>query len=113
MTTGLIVRIDARRLTDVAGLHAELSQAFGFPDGYGNNLDALIDCLTYLDDPDAGMTRVHVARGQVATLVIEHNDVATKSATQVRALVDAVAFVNWRRIEKGEPSILAVAYQCG
>ena len=68
----MMVRIDARRLTDAAGLHAALAEAFGFPPGYGKNLDALIDCLTHLDDPAAGMSRVQVFPGQVALLVVDH-----------------------------------------
>ena len=53
----MMIRIDARRLTDSAGLHAALKEAFGFPAFYGNNLNALVDCLTHLDDPSAGMSR--------------------------------------------------------
>jgi Barstar (barnase inhibitor) len=107
----MLIRVDARRLTDSAGLHAALSEAFGFPDSYGKNLDALVDCLTHLDDPRAGMSRVQVFPGQVALLVLDHADAKAKpQAAQVRALVDAVAFVNWRRLEKGQPPVLAVAY---
>jgi hypothetical protein len=106
----MIVRIDARRLTDPAGLHAALAEAFGFPPTYGKNLDALVDCLTHLDDPAAGMSRVQVFPGQVALLAIEHADAKGPSAGSVTALVDAVAFVNWRRLERGRPPVLAVAY---
>ncbi len=110
----MMIRIDGRRLTDPAGLHAALSEAFGFPAGYGKNLDALVDCLTYLDDPKAGMSRVHVPPGQVGLLVIDHaNGPGKQQAAQLTALVDAVAFVNWRRLEKGQPPVLAVAYQRG
>jgi RNAse (barnase) inhibitor barstar len=106
-----IIRIDARRLTDAAGLHAAMSEAFGFPDSYGKNLDALVDCLTYLDDPKSEMSRVQVFPGEVVLMVLDHLDGKTKSqAAQVKALVDAVAFVNWRRLEKGERPVLALAY---
>ena len=104
----MTIRIDGRRLTDAAGLHAALSEAFGFPAEYGKNLDALVDCLTYLDDPKAGMSRVHVPPGQVGLLVIDH---AGGQGKQLTALVDTVAFVNWRRLEEGRPPVLAVAYQ--
>ena len=33
------------------------------------------------------------------------------SLAQVKALTDAVAFVNWRRLEKRQPPVLAVAYE--
>jgi Barstar (barnase inhibitor) len=106
-----IIRIDARRLTDAAGLHAAMSEAFGFPDSYGKNLDALVDCLTYLDDPKSGMSRVQVFPGEVALLVLEYLDGKNKKQmAQVEALVDAVAFVNWRRLEKSQAPVLALAY---
>jgi RNAse (barnase) inhibitor barstar len=107
-----IIRIDARRLTDAAALHAVLSETFGFPATYGKNLDALVDCLTHLDDVKAGMSRVQVFPGEVALLVLDHVDGKSKQqAAQVKALVDAVAFVNWRRLEKGQPPVLALAYE--
>jgi len=107
----MLIRIDARKLTDAAGLHAALAEAFGFPDSYGKNLDALVDCLSGLDEPAGGMTRVHVFPGQVLTLVVDHADAKGKTVpAQVRALADAVAFVNWRRLGRGKPAVLALAY---
>jgi len=106
----MVIRIDARQLTDSAKLHAALNQAFGFPDTYGRNLDALIDCLTHLDHPKAALSRVQVLPGQVALLVLDHLEAKGKHERQVKALLDAVAFVNWRRFEGGEPPVLAVAY---
>jgi len=110
----MLIRIDARRLTNAAGLHAALDEAFGFAPGYGKNLDALVDCLTYLDDPKAGLSRVQVFPGQIAVLVLEHmQGMGKQAAAEVKALVDAVAFVNWRRLEKGQPPVLALAYEKG
>jgi hypothetical protein len=108
----MLIRIDSRRLTDAAGLHAALDEAFGFAPGYGKNLDALVDCLTHLDDPRTSLSRVQVFPGQVALLVIEHaQGMGKQAAAQVKALVDAVAFVNWRRLETKQPPVLAVAYE--
>jgi RNAse (barnase) inhibitor barstar len=109
-----IIRIDARRLTDAAGLHATMAEAFGFTDTYGKNLDALVDCLTYLDNLKAGISRVQVLPGEVVVLILEHMTGLNKKAMeQVSALSDAVAFVNWRRLEKGQPAVLAMAYLRG
>jgi RNAse (barnase) inhibitor barstar len=106
-----IIRIDARRLTDAAGLHATMAEAFGFPATYGKNLDALVDCLTHLDDWKAGMSRVQILPGEVVVLVLEHAaGLNKKAAEQVKSLTDAVAFVNWRRLERGQPAVLAMAY---
>src|SRR5262245_5508159 len=109
-----IIRIDARRLTDAAALHSVLNEIFGFPATYGKNMDALIDCLTHLDDLKAGMSRVQVLPGEVAVLLLVHTaGLNKKTAAQVKSLTDAMSCVNWRRLEKGDTAILALAYQSG
>ncbi len=42
------VWIDGKHINDMASLHRLVSVALGFPSYYGNNLDALYDCLTDL-----------------------------------------------------------------
>jgi ribonuclease inhibitor len=42
------VELDCRKMTDRKAAHAYLKQALALPDYYGNNLDALYDCLTDL-----------------------------------------------------------------
>ena len=41
-----MIVLDGKRMTDRAALHAELRQKLALPDYYGNNLDALNDCLS-------------------------------------------------------------------
>ena len=107
----MVIHIDARKLTDSAGLHAVLGEAFGFTPGYGKNLDALVDCLTHLDDPTATMSRVQVLPGQLVLLVIDHAQGLTlHTAQQLKLLIDVTAFVNWRRLAKKQLPILAIAY---
>ncbi len=43
-----VVFLDAREFTDKAASHEYLKEMFDFPEYYGNNLDALYDCLTDL-----------------------------------------------------------------
>lgn len=45
------ITLDCTGLETKAQLHAALADALSFPDWYGNNLDALYDCLTDLDEP--------------------------------------------------------------
>lgn len=54
------VNIDCLAIQSKAQLHQALSQALQFPQWYGNNLDALMDCLTEI--------------GRDTTLVLEHFD---------------------------------------
>ena len=40
-----MIVLDGARMDSRAGLHAELKEKLSLPDYYGNNLDALNDCL--------------------------------------------------------------------
>ena len=45
------VILDGRKMTDKITLHKYLKEQCGFPDYYGNNLDALYDVLTDREEP--------------------------------------------------------------
>ena len=47
-----VVRLDCDRITDWDSFHAVFAEVFGFPNFYGRNMNAWIDCMTYLDDPE-------------------------------------------------------------
>lgn len=107
----MLVRIDATRIRDWSSFHAVFREAMGFPDFYGANMNAWIDCMSYLDDPAAGMTTHHVPMGGVLTLQIDGiDDFASRCPEQYQALVKCSAFVNWRRVDRGEPAILALSF---
>ena len=40
-----MIVLDGRRMDDRAGMHRELKRKLSFPEYYGENLDALNDCL--------------------------------------------------------------------
>jgi RNAse (barnase) inhibitor barstar len=103
-----IVRIDARRIHDSDTLHSVFAESLGFPAFYGRNMNAWIDCMSYLDNPDAGMTTVHGTASDPVVLHIEHiNSLANELYTEI---VDCAAFVNWRRLENSEPAILCLSF---
>ena len=104
------VSLDCDKISDCQSFHEEFAKAFGFPDFYGNNMNAWIDCLTYIDDPAAGMSAIHCDRGSV--LVLELLNVKTfrqRYPELYEAVVDGVAFVNWRRLETDDPAVLSHA----
>jgi len=105
------VSLDCDRISDWQSFHEEFAKAFGFPDFYGKNMNAWIDCMTYADDPGAGMSKTHCERGSV--LVLELLNVKTfrqRYPELYEAVVDGVAFVNWRRLETGDPAVLAISF---
>jgi hypothetical protein len=85
------------------------AQSFGFPRFYGRNMDAWIDCMTELDDPDAGMTSVHGSASDPLILLLDNVD--SMPAEILQAMVECAAFFNWRRIDADEPAMLILAFQ--
>src|SRR5262245_18506990 len=65
-----LARIEGRNITDWATFHDEFTRVFGFPDSYGRNMNALIDCMTSLDAEQDGMTSIHVPPGAVLGLEV-------------------------------------------
>lgn len=51
-----LVRIDTTKISDWQSFHQVFKETLGSPDYYGTNGNAWIDCMTYVDDPDLGMT---------------------------------------------------------
>jgi hypothetical protein len=87
------------------------AEAFGFPAFYGRNMNAWIDCMTSLDDPAAGMSKVHAQPGGVLVLALDEvKEFAARCPEQYDAVVECSAFVNWRRIERGAPPVLALSF---
>ena len=105
------VAIDCRELTNWDSYHDAFAAAFGFPDFYGRNMNAWIDCLTSLDVPDDGLTTVHAPHGGSVVLRLDHaKTFATAFPEGYRATLECTAFVNWSRIEAGEGPILFVSF---
>jgi hypothetical protein len=107
-----LARIEGRNIRDWDSFHAEFHRVFGFPDSYGRNLDAWIDCMTSLDAEEDGMTTIHVAPGSVLGLeIVDAAYLKAEHPEQWDAILECAAFVNWRRIEGGESPVLALAFE--
>jgi len=106
-----IIKINTKKIVDWNSFHNFFAIEFGFPDFYGKNMDAWIDCMTYLDEPETGMTSVSVDPGMVLTIQLDEvDDFYQRLPNIYKALIESTAFVNWRRIETGGQSILAISF---
>ncbi len=104
-----IVAVTVDQITDWPTFHGVFQRAFGFPEFYGRNLDAWNDCMTSLDAPDDGMSAITVPRGGLVVLAIDHaDDFKKRCPEQYNALIECSAFVNYRRMEIGEPPVIAL-----
>ena len=103
--------IQARNIHDWNSFHDEFHRVFGFPEFYGRNLNAWIDCMTCLDRPDDGMTAIHVAQGVVLGLELDDATYLKREhPEQYEAIVECSAIVNWRRIQRGDRPVLALSF---
>jgi hypothetical protein len=106
-----VLQIDTHRITDWPTFHAVFAETLGFPEFYGNNLNAWIDCMSYLDEPSSGMSSIHVDIGEVLVLKLDDvDDFSERCPEQYKAIVECSAFVNWRRIEKGQAAVLTLSF---
>ena len=106
-----MVQVDADLIIDRQTFHSVFAEKFGFPSFYGRNMDAWVDCLSYLDDPSAEMSSIHVQSGQTLLLVIDNaQSFKCRCPEQFEALVECAAFVNWRIVVAGGLPLLALAF---
>ncbi|MBP1883306.1 barstar family protein [Sinorhizobium mexicanum] len=104
-----IFTIPTNEIVDWQTFHSVFRSILGFPAFYGCNMDAWIDCMSYLDDPPSGMTTSFVAAGEFAVLRID--DAASfmrRCPEQYEALIECAAFVNNRRVTAGGEPILTL-----
>lgn len=104
-----LIDLPVKRIADWTTFHEVCEEVLGFPAFYGRNMDAWIDCMTYADDPDAGMVRAAVQPGQLMTLRIDDAaDFARRCPEQFDVLIECTAFVNYRRVETGGTPVLSL-----
>lgn len=68
--------------------------------------------MSSLDCPEHGMTGLHCYPGKVITLeLVDLKGFKARCPEQYEATIEWSAFVNWRRIERGELPVLALAFE--
>lgn len=105
------IKIETDKINDWNSFHDEFKTKFGFPNFYGNNMNAWIDCMSYLDDPDSGMSKVIIHKNDILVLEIDNiNSFKKRCPEQYEALIDCSAFVNHRLIENNENPFLLLSF---
>lgn len=100
------IQLDGSTITDWASFHTACKHAFGFPDFYGNNMNAWIDCLSYLRDDD-GMSTFRLEPDEILEIEVTG---ATTLRQRVPDILDELAFcvetINDRYADYGEKPAL-------
>lgn len=96
------VRLNSEQISDWASFHLVCKEAFGFPDFYGKNMNAWIDCMSYLSEDD-GMTKFTLTKDEMLHIEItDTKNFSSRLPEIFDAIVECSAFVNNRYIEAGE-----------
>lgn len=96
----MIFKIDGHKLLDWDSFHAQFKKELNFPEYYGENMDAWIDCMDELSD-------------KPVLLIIENGDFLKINKPELlTAILESGAFVNARKIETGDKPNLIIATYC-
>ena len=102
------VTLDGAAITGWTAFHALSKAAFGFPDFYGNTMDAWIDCLSYLRDDD-GMAAIRLKPDELLQIDILHADAWRAAQPYILdEVLYCIAGVNERYEDYGEKPALKV-----
>jgi RNAse (barnase) inhibitor barstar len=66
------LELDFSGISTIREIHLYLKEIFGFPDFYGKNIHALIDCLSSLRSPEDGMVSINIEKNQFLLLRIRN-----------------------------------------
>lgn len=99
-------RLNGQSITDWDSFHTESQKAFGFPDFYGRNMNAWVDCLSYLRDDD-GMSIFRLTENEVLKIEVTDAEVLRQKAPDILAeLAMCVDMINERYEDYGEKPAL-------
>src|SRR5262245_8029109 len=98
------------QITDWTSFHEICKAEMGFPDFYGMNMYAWIDCLSYLSE-DASMTRFRLVANESLRIEITDTEGFKSRLPDIfHALVECAAFVNQRYVEDGKTPPLSLIF---
>jgi hypothetical protein len=105
-----VAHLNTETISDWQSFHEESRRAFGFPAGYGMNMNAWIDCLTYLDGGD-GMSRFHLTEDEMLEIEVSNSASFRSRLPEIYdALVECSSFINERNVEAGKRPLLSLTF---
>ncbi|MGV8893273.1 MAG: barstar family protein [Burkholderiaceae bacterium] len=82
------VIMNGEAITNWDAFHDESQRVFGFPEFYGRNMNAWVDCMSYLRD-DENMSIFHLNPDEVLRIEVAHSAVLRAQAPEI---LDDLAF---------------------
>lgn len=103
-------RLNGDIITDWESFHTESARVFGFPEYYGRNLNAWVDCLSYLRDED-GMSTFRLGENEVLNIEILHSETLRQQTPDIAEELEfCIAAINERYEDYGEKPALTLTF---
>ncbi|MGF1788920.1 barstar family protein [Photobacterium swingsii] len=103
------VIIDFNEIESWKSFHFVFSEIMGFPDFYGENMDAWIDCMSNIDDPEAGMSAIVVKSNENLDMIVLGMSNALKNTPEIfQCFFECTVAVNQRFIETDSETRLKI-----
>lgn len=96
--------VDFGQVKSLREMHEELARIFAFPDFYGKNVNALIDCWSSLCYPEDKMTGIVLAMDE--TVLLEVKGMPNLDEMMMNHFVVAVENVNERAMDRNEQPLM-------
>lgn len=91
--------VEGKEIVTWQAFHEFFAKEFGFPDYYGKNMDAWIDCMSEPIEDD------------IINLVIRDvNYLKSKNREIYDSLIECSAFVNWRIAREENQPVIALTF---
>lgn len=100
------IEIDFSEVKSLDDMHQLLKNELGFPDFYGKNVNALIDCLTSLRYPEDNMIATTIEKNEVLEMKIK--SLPMDSLLILNHFLIAIESVNQRYLDRGETTPIAL-----
>ena len=92
-----VATIDCSEIRSKSELHKVIASSLILPDYYGHNWDALIDCLSYANQPESGMIGFTIKSNEILVLRFRNIDVLNASCPHcIAELCVCISYVNRR-----------------
>jgi barstar (barnase inhibitor) len=103
------ITLPSSEIIDRKTFHVVCQRVFGFPEYYGHNWNAWIDCMSCLDDPEEGMSSVVLKAGELLLVTIpDAEDLMKRAPEVVSSLIECTAIVNRRFLERGGSPLIGL-----
>ena len=111
MEAGGFVALTSSLIYDWRSFHRESQRSLGFPADYTGDMDAWVDCMVSLRDETNRRVGVRLAPDEMLQLEIAEIEAIRERVPGVlETLVDAVAEVNRRFMDAGQPPAVTLIF---